>query len=151
MREARPGWRGILERYAVNTLLMELNEKPIGIQQAAFHSPLWALVYWDDRSLVYVRRSAAPEELLHRFEYRIVNPNDLLPSLGRRATLMAAIAELERALGVKAELEFLPLQPGEVSRTWADTSEARKALGYAPATSLEEGIGRFVAWLRESS
>ncbi len=98
VREARPGWEGILERYAVNTLLMEFSEKPIGIHQAAFRSPLWALVYWDDQSLVYVRRSAAPEKLLRRFEYRIVNPTDLLSILGRRATLTGAIAELERAV-----------------------------------------------------
>jgi UDP-glucuronate 4-epimerase len=78
--------------------------------------------------------------------YRILNLG-----AGRSVELRAVIAELERALGVKPRLEFLPLQPGEVTRTWADTSEARKALGYAPATSLEEGIGRFVAWLRESS
>ena len=41
-------------------------------------------------------------------------------------------------------------QTGDVSRTWADTSAARAALGYAPAVALEEGIARFVDWLREA-
>ena len=37
---------------------------------------------------------------------------------------------------------------GEVSRTWADTGAAREVLGYEPRVSLEEGIARFVDWLR---
>jgi hypothetical protein len=98
VRDAHPGWQGLLDRYAVNTLLMEFSEKPIGIHRAAFRSPLWALVYWDDWSLVYVRRSAAPEALLRQFEYRFVNPVDLKASLGRRASLPAAIGEMERAV-----------------------------------------------------
>jgi len=77
--------------------------------------------------------------------YRILNLG-----AGRSIVLRDVIAELERALGVEAQLEFLPLQPGEVSRTWADTTVARESIGYAPTTSLEEGIRRFVAWLRES-
>jgi UDP-glucuronate 4-epimerase len=68
---------------------------------------------------------------------------------GQPVVLMDVIRTLESALGLEARIDWLPRQPGDVSRTWADTSAAREALGYAPATSLAQGIGRFVAWLRE--
>jgi len=68
---------------------------------------------------------------------------------GRSVVLRDVIRALEEALGVEARIEYLPRQAGEVSRTWADTSAAREALGYAPATFLAQGIASFVAWLRE--
>jgi UDP-glucuronate 4-epimerase len=66
---------------------------------------------------------------------------------GRTVSIAEVIASLERTLGCKAAIEWLPRQPGDVSRTWSDSSAARAALGYAPAVSLDEGIGRFAAWL----
>ena len=66
---------------------------------------------------------------------------------GRTVALSDVIAALERALGRKATIEWLPRQTGDVSRTWSDSGAARRALGYAPGVSLEEGIGRFVEWL----
>ena len=67
---------------------------------------------------------------------------------GRSVVLRDVIHELERALGVTAQLDLQPRQPGEVTKTWSDTSAAREALGYEPRTSLAEGIDRFVDWLR---
>ena len=64
----------------------------------------------------------------------------------RRVELMRYIAVLEEKLGRKAELNLLPMQPGDVSRTEADVEETRKALGYAPKTPIEVGVGRFVDW-----
>jgi tetratricopeptide (TPR) repeat protein len=98
VRSAAPGWEAILDRHGVNTLLMEITDRPIGIQEAAFRSPGWALVYWDDRAEVFVRVSPRTRDLVGRFGYRIVNPNNLLESLRRRDTLPRAIAELERAV-----------------------------------------------------
>jgi len=66
---------------------------------------------------------------------------------GRMVALADVIAALERALGRKAVIEWLPRQTGDVSRTWSDSSAAREALGYAPATSLDAGIERFAAWM----
>ena len=66
---------------------------------------------------------------------------------GRTVALREVIAELERALGVPARIEWLPRQTGDVSRTWADVSAAAEALGWAPKVSLEEGVSRFRAWL----
>jgi UDP-glucuronate 4-epimerase len=67
---------------------------------------------------------------------------------GRSVVLRDVIHELERALGVAAQLDLQSRQPGEVTKTWSDTSAAREALGYEPRTSLTEGIDRFVDWLR---
>jgi len=66
---------------------------------------------------------------------------------GRQVSVLDVVKLLEHALGRKADLDWLPAQTGDVRRTWADISAAREALGYAPAMSLEEGIGRFVEWL----
>jgi UDP-glucuronate 4-epimerase len=65
---------------------------------------------------------------------------------GRTVSVLEVIAMLEKALGVKASIEWFPPQVGDVPRTWADISAARRVLGYAPSISLEEGLTRFVAW-----
>ncbi|MBO1078190.1 NAD-dependent epimerase/dehydratase family protein [Roseomonas haemaphysalidis] len=56
---------------------------------------------------------------------------------------------LERLTGRTANRRDLPMQPGDVERTWADVSALRTAIGFAPRTTLEEGLGRFVQWYRE--
>ena len=60
--------------------------------------------------------------------------------------LMDFISELERALGREAEKILLPMQPGDVYQTYADTSKLERELGYKPRVMLREGIDRFVAW-----
>jgi len=67
---------------------------------------------------------------------------------GRREQLMRYIAVLEEALGRKAELNLMPVQDGDVTRTEADVTETRAALGYAPSTPIEVGVKRFVDWYR---
>lgn len=57
------------------------------------------------------------------------------------------IATLERVLGKPAKLQFLPMQPGDMAATHADTTRLRNLTGFAPATSLEAGLARFCAWL----
>jgi UDP-glucuronate 4-epimerase len=59
------------------------------------------------------------------------------------------ITELEHALGKKAIRQYLPLQPGDVDRTYADIAKARARLGYRPSTDIRTGLARFVAWFRE--
>jgi UDP-glucuronate 4-epimerase len=58
------------------------------------------------------------------------------------------IVEIEKALGKKAIIERLPLQPGDVERTYADVTKAGRDLGYAPNTDISVGLKRFVEWLR---
>lgn len=67
----------------------------------------------------------------------------------RRVELMTYVQALESALGRKARLELLPMQLGDVRATEADTTELEKATGFKPATSVQEGVKRFVAWYRE--
>jgi UDP-glucuronate 4-epimerase len=71
-------------------------------------------------------------------------------NLGEAHTVSLAelVSILERALGVKAIVKRLPLQAGDVLRTFADVSKARRNLGYAPRIAIEEGVGRFVEWLK---
>ena len=56
------------------------------------------------------------------------------------------IRTLERVLGVTAAIEFLPMQPGDVPATHADTSKLQAWVGYAPTTPLEAGLSRFKDW-----
>ena len=63
--------------------------------------------------------------------------------------LMDYIGALEKALGKKAEMEMLPLQPGDVPDTYADVTDLVEQFHYKPATSVEQGIARFVAWYRD--
>jgi UDP-glucuronate 4-epimerase len=69
-------------------------------------------------------------------------------NLGESETIQLRdlIAEIERALGRKAQINRLPEQPGDVPITCADISKARKLLGYNPTTTLELGLPKFVEW-----
>lgn len=60
------------------------------------------------------------------------------------------IAAMEKTLGKTAKIERLPMQPGDVNQTYADIDKARRELGYEPKTTLEEGLKKFVEWLRKS-
>ncbi len=62
---------------------------------------------------------------------------------------MDFIATLEKAVGRKAQFNMLPMQPGDVEATWCDVSALKRAVGYQPATSLEDGLRETVAWFRE--
>ena len=59
------------------------------------------------------------------------------------------VVEIEKALGKKATKEYQPPQAGDVERTYADVTKAIKELGYNPSTAIEDGLARFVTWLRQ--
>lgn len=63
-------------------------------------------------------------------------------------SLAKLITTIEAALGKKAEIRLLPDQPGDVPQTFADVSKAGELLGYRPGTPLEEGITRYVEWVK---
>ena len=63
--------------------------------------------------------------------------------------LLDMIAMMERALGREAKKNLLPLQPGDMTSTFADIEGLAQAVGFRPSTPLAEGIGRFVAWYRD--
>lgn len=66
----------------------------------------------------------------------------------RPVHLIDYIAILERRLGREAVLEFLPLQPGDVLETCADTRALEQLTGFAPRVDLEQGLALFVKWFR---
>jgi UDP-glucuronate 4-epimerase len=62
--------------------------------------------------------------------------------------VMEFIHMLERVLEVEARIEFLPMQPGDVPATYADTTRLREWVDFAPSTPLEQGLQRFSDWYR---
>ena len=65
---------------------------------------------------------------------------------GSPVTLNEMIATIEKVLGKKAKIERLPMQPGDVDRTVADITKAKRLLNYNPQTTFEEGIRKFIEW-----
>lgn len=76
-------------------------------------------------------------------EFEIINLGE-----SRTTTLAKLVDLIARAVGKPAHLHRMPMQPGDVNRTFADVSKARRLLGYRPTTTVEEGIPRFVDWLK---
>ena len=87
--------------------------------------------------------SARPDPASSNAPYRLFNIGNNSP-----VKLTAYIAAIEKATGRPAIKELLPLQPGDVPDTFADVSMLEAAVGYRPATPVEEGVRRFVGWYR---
>ena len=66
----------------------------------------------------------------------------------RSVPLMDYIAVLEQALGKRARTEMMPMQPGDVRETCADTERLARAIGFAPSTPLEQGLAKFAQWFK---
>ena len=86
----------------------------------------------------------APNPATSRAPYRIYNIGNNSP-----IELSRFIATIENATGRKAICNMLPEQPGDVPKTYADVDALAAAVGFKPATSIEDGIARFVKWYRE--
>jgi len=87
---------------------------------------------------------AAPDPGTSKAPFRIYNIGNRKP-----IDLMRFIELIEENLGMKAEKNLLPMQPGDVQDTWADTSDLSADVGYEPDTSIEVGVQRFVEWFLE--
>jgi UDP-glucuronate 4-epimerase len=74
--------------------------------------------------------------------YEIYNLGESSP-----VRLDVLIEEIEKALGQKARINRLPLQPGDVKQTYADVRKAKEKLGYQPTTQIDQGLAKFVEWL----
>ncbi len=68
---------------------------------------------------------------------------------GNPVKLLDFIETMEAALGKKAIKDFLPMQPGDVYKTFADINALKNDFGYEPNTSVQKGIGEFVKWFKE--
>jgi UDP-glucuronate 4-epimerase len=86
----------------------------------------------------------SPDPSTSSAPYRIFNIGNDQPT-----ELLRYVEVLEDALGVQAIRQLEDIQPGDVPATWADVDALRDAVGFAPATPVEEGVARFVAWYRE--
>jgi UDP-glucuronate 4-epimerase len=87
---------------------------------------------------------ANPDPAVSWAPHRLFNIGNAQPT-----PLSEYIAAIERALGVKARLDPQPMQPGDLPATAADTSDLEAWIGFRPATSIQVGVERFVAWYRE--
>jgi UDP-glucuronate 4-epimerase len=86
---------------------------------------------------------AAPDPATSWAPWRVYNIGNHQP-----VPLLTYIAALERALGRTTTKHLQPMQPGDVRATCADTSRLAAAVGFAPATPLEEGLAKFAEWFR---
>ena len=76
--------------------------------------------------------------------YEIINLGNSSPT-----TLKEMINIIGEVVGVTPKIKELPMQPGDVDRTYADVSKAKRLLGYEPKTSFKDGIIKFVEWYKE--
>lgn len=87
---------------------------------------------------------AAPDPASSAAPFRLYNIGNSRPT-----QLLRYIEVIEECLGKRAERRLLPMQAGDVPATWADVEDLERDIGYRPATTIEEGVRRFVAWYRE--
>ncbi len=92
-------------------------------------------IQWDSNS---------PDPATSFAPWRVYNIGNSTP-----IELMDYIGAIEQALGKKATIEFLPLQPGDVPDTFADVDDLVKQFNYRPTTTVQDGIQKFVEWYRE--
>ena len=79
-----------------------------------------------------------------------VKPHALYNIGNHRSEKLTRVIELiEQACGMKAKVELLPMQAGDVEKTYADIDAIQRDVGYQPTTGIEQGIPRFVEWYRD--
>jgi UDP-glucuronate 4-epimerase len=76
--------------------------------------------------------------------YRVVNIGN-----SEKIGLLDFIDAIEAELGIEAKRNYMPMQMGDVSATWADSSLLNRLTGYRPDTSFRDGVARFIEWFRE--
>ena len=87
--------------------------------------------------IVYGIRSSIDKN----YKYEVFNLGN-----SKSENLMDMISYLEDAIGKKAIMDFLPIQPGDVKETFADIEKSKKMLDFSPSTDLKDGINKFVNW-----
>jgi UDP-glucuronate 4-epimerase len=85
-----------------------------------------------------------PDPATAAVPYRIYNIGNHTP-----VPLARFVKAIETALGREARTRLLPMQPGDVPATFAAVDDLAAAVGFAPTTSIEDGVARFVAWYKD--
>jgi len=102
--------------------------------------------YIDDivEGVVRVLEKKVDDRQLSKELYKLYN-------IGNNASvkLLDFIEAIEQQLGIPALKEFLPMQPGDVEKTWANVDDLVRDYGYRPNTSIEEGVASFIEWYKE--
>ena len=86
----------------------------------------------------------APDPATSRAPWRVYNIGNNCP-----VEVTEVVGLIEQALGKKAIRDLAPMQPGDLLETRADVSDLAAAVGFAPKTPIDEGVGRFVTWYRD--
>tara|TARA_B100001989_G_C24551861_1_gene475889 strand:- start:31534 stop:32556 length:1023 start_codon:yes stop_codon:yes gene_type:complete len=128
-----------------------INNKPIQIFNKG--KMLRDFTYIDDVIESLVRLLKKPPIKNRDFDFSEDNPGEswapfIIYNIGnsKPTSLLEYIIEIEKNLGKKAIKEYLPMQPGDVKATYADTSKLEKAIDYKPKTSIKEGVANFIEW-----
>ncbi|MFC2094099.1 NAD-dependent epimerase/dehydratase family protein [Bacteroidota bacterium] len=89
-------------------------------------------------------KSKPPESSSSIAPYKLYNLGNSKP-----IKLLDFIGEIEKSIGVKANLNFLPMQSGDVVKTWADITESKNNFDYKPDTTITTGIPKFISWFKK--
>jgi UDP-glucuronate 4-epimerase len=95
-------------------------------------SPPKGTTQWDGKN---------PDPSISKAPYHIYNIGNSKP-----VSLMSFIEAIQFEIGLKAQINFLPLQQGDVTKTWADTEDLFRDFKYKPTTPIKEGVKKFVEW-----
>ncbi len=120
-----------------------LDEKPLNVYNNGKHSR--SFTYIDDIIESMVR-------LLKKAEMKsTISGENLIFNIGgsQSIALMNYIKCIEDCLGKKAEIKYLPMQPGDVENTDADTNALEQYIGYSPQIPIEDGIPKFIDWYKK--
>ncbi|AZQ58465.1 NAD-dependent epimerase [Maribacter sp. MJ134] len=101
--------------------------------------------YIDDicEGVIRIIETQADENLTKKSLYNIYNIGN-----NKSVKLMTFINAIEETLGIKAKKEMLPMQPGDVLKTWANVEDLIRDFDYQPKTSITEGVEKFVQWFK---
>ena len=88
--------------------------------------------------------TASPQGVKSGAPYRILNIGN-----GSPVNLLKFIETMEKALGKEAKKVMMPIQPGDVKQTWADTKALEEITGYRPQVDIKTGVEKFVEWFKE--
>ena len=85
-----------------------------------------------------------PESSSSIAPYKLYNLGNSKP-----VKLLDFIREIEKSIGIKAKINFLPMQPGDVVKTWADITEFKNDFDFKPETPINIGIPKFISWFKK--
>ena len=102
--------------------------------------------YIDDivEGVVHIIEKSTEERIANKDLYKLYNIGN-----NQSVKLLDFINIIEKALGIKAKKEMLPMQPGDVEKTWANVDDLIRDYDYKPNTSIQKGVDSFIAWYKK--